>query len=301
FACGAVACLGLDAQPAEIAAALQGGGARLAVPPSSRWRFAGAPGRWCSGTDLILHALAALGAEAARGSAVELCGPALERLFLVERLAMSVLAGHGGAAAAFCYPDEAALAWLRARSTRTLKPLLPDSGAAYRDARDIDVDDLEPMAAPARALCTGRRLSELPEIPLDQVVIGGGSGGRIEDLRLVARLLKEHGVHAGVRLLVIPGNQRAFQHAVDEGCAASLLRCGALVAAPTCGLWDDPQLTTLGGAERCLATSVAGCPAASLAPQAEVYVASPAVAAASAVLGRIAHPDEVLRSRREAV
>jgi 3-isopropylmalate/(R)-2-methylmalate dehydratase large subunit len=200
-----------------------------------------------------------------------------------------------------CYPDESAFAWLRARTAGKLEGLLPDVDAVYEENSNISVDGLEPMVAPAGSPAGARRLGDLPEVPLDQVVIGSESGGRIEDLRLAARLLKEHNVHPDVRLVIIPGNQRAKLHAVEEGLVTTFLRSGAVVAAPSCGLWADDSSGTVGAGETCLSTCLAGGAGRQGPVGADAYLASPAVAAASAVMGRIAHPDEVLRSRREAV
>ncbi len=296
-ACGALASLAVLRDPVGLADALADGSVTRPVPASRRIRIQGETGRWCMGVDVMLHLLRMTEEGEDRDAALELSGVPIERLDVVDRLAF-VATGIGlGAAAVFCLPDDRTLAWLRARTDRDVRALLPDRDAEYAAARDLDVKGLEPMVAPLDRPRAGRRISEMPDVPLDQVVLGGRVGGRVEELRVAARLLKEHPVHHNVRLVVMPATQRAFLHAVDEGLIGTFIRCGAVVAAPTSGIWGGEDRTTAGPGEHVLTTDPTPVPATG----AEVYVASAAVAAASAALGRIAHPDEVLRSRREAV
>jgi len=298
---GAVACAGLPVPFDALVSALAGAPVSLEVPETIRVRLAGVPGRWCSGRDLMLRLLSELGPEVLSGRALELYGPALDRLDVVDRLAMSSLAFEAGARIALCATDETALAWLRARIAAPLEHLLPDGDAVYEQVLELDLDGQEPMIALSPSPFQVRRLSELPDLAVDQVVIGSRSGGRIEDLRMAARLLKEHTVSDNLRLLVIPGSHKAFQHAAEEGLVAILIRSGALVAAPTSGLFEAEAGGTLGENEVCVTTTTANPAGFQGPPSSKIHLVSPAVAAATAVIGRLAHPDEVLRSRRESV
>ena len=221
---GALACLGLPLPDEALMSALAGQAVPLEVPSTLRIRLVGTPGRWCCGRDMMLRLLSEFGPEALRGRALELYGPALDRLGVVDRLGLTSLAFEAGARIVLCGTDETMLAWLRARTAKPLEHLLADSDAAYEVVREIDLEGLEPMVALSPSPFGARRLSELREVSVDQVVIGSRSGGRIEDLRLAARLLKEHSVHENLRLLVIPGSQRAFQHAAERVAGGAHVR-----------------------------------------------------------------------------
>lgn len=295
---GTLGCASAIGTSDAVAAALASGAIAFAVPQTIAVRVRGTAGRWCSGRDVALHLAAEL--ELGPGApCFEIGGPALDALDVVERAHIASQLRCDGAGEVLLAPDEKALTWLRARTATLLRPILPDTDAHYAALIEIDVAGLEPLV---RCPGTGRRslpVGALPEIAVEQVVIGPTAGGRIEDLRLVARLLKEHGVAEGVRLMVVPASQRAYLHAAEEGIVATLLRTGAVVLPPAANAWEYDAPPSLAAGERCLATTYRA--ATSAVSGAEVYLASTAVAAATAVIGRIAHPDEVLRSRREAV
>lgn len=297
---GAVAGLGMVAAEADLPGILDSGSITYTVPQSVRLEFVGSPGRWTSGRDLILSALARLGPDPLRNRAVEIGGACIDRLDVVERLAITAMASELDTPL-FCVPDDKALAWLRARSAIPPRPILPDRDAVYQERLQVDVNGQEPMVGLPHSPFQGKRISELADIPLDQVIIGAASGGRVEDLRIVARLLKEHAVHPDLRLIVIPPTQKGYLHGLEEGLIATLVRSGAVVAAPTAALWEAEGSATLGAGERCLTTTCRNRQGWQGAMDSEIYLGSPAVAAASAVMGRVAHPDEVLRRKREAV
>ena len=298
---GAVGCLGLKVSEDDLSRVLAGHSVDLKVPASIRVRLVGTPGRWCTGTDVMLRLLNDLGRERLADRVLELHGPAVDRMDMIDRLAMASVAYEAGLRSALLGTDETTLAWLRARSARDLEHLLPDGDATYEERLELNLDGWEPMVALDSSPYGARPLSELPAIPVDQVVIGHRAGGRVEDLRMVARLLTEHPVHGNLRLLIVPGSQRIFQHCAEEGLLATLLRVGAVVTPPILELWESDQGGTLGEGEICLATTTENRLGWQGPASAKIHFASPAVAAATAVMGRIAHPDEVLRSRRESV
>lgn len=274
------------------------GVATVVVPETVRVVVTGTPGRWVSGIDVAAWVLKTLDPDVTRGRILEVSGPVIDRMDAVDRLAFAQCAAYVDARGILMACDERALQFLRARSVATPSPVLPDRDAEASAQFTVDVDGIEPMVFPADRLEDACPLSELQEIPVDQVVIGGHAGGRVEDLRVAAQLLKEHPVRAGVRLICVPATQRAFVHATEEGWLAALVRAGAVVAAPTSGFAGGHDGTTLGPGECGLVTAGVG---ESIPRDADLRLASPAVCAASAVMGRIAHPDEVMRAKREAV
>ncbi|MFH0943938.1 MAG: aconitase family protein [Planctomycetota bacterium] len=296
---GAVGCLGLPVSEGRLIRALAGQPIELKVPASIRVRLAGTPGRWCTGLDVMLRLLNELGKDRLLDRVVELHGPALDHMDMIDRLAMTSVGFEAGLRSVLLGTDETTLAWLRARTEKALAHLLPDGDAAYEERLELNLDGWEPMVALAPSPYGARPVSELPEIPVDQVVIGHRAGGRVEDLRLVARLLNEHPVHGNLRLLIVPGSQKIFQHCAEEGLVATLVRVGALVATPMMDLWESDQGGTLGEGEVCLTTTTENRTGWQGPASAKIHFSSPAVAAATAAMGRIAHPDEVLRSRRE--
>lgn len=297
---GAVGCLPVVLDHAGLAQALLTGEVEWRVAPTARITVIGAMGRWAGGRDLMLKILARLGRDALSGRVIEMTGEPIARMEMGDRLEVAALASQLGAITCLLPSDESALTWLRARSVAEVKPQRPDATAMPEQDIELDVGSLEPMVVLPGESFEVRRIPELPEVPLDLVVIGGAAGGRIEQLRAAARLLKEHPLAPGVRLLVIPATQRCLLHAIAEGLVSIFVRAGAVFLPACSGVWEA-DLPLVGVGERCLATSLVNHPGAHGPVGAEVYLASAVVAAASAVMGRIAHPDEVLRSRREAV
>jgi 3-isopropylmalate/(R)-2-methylmalate dehydratase large subunit len=298
---GVLGCVALAPPPAGLGALLAAGALETSVPETLRLTFTGAPGRWVAGKDLGLLALARLGRARLNGRSVEAAGRALEDLDVHDRLAFAAMLAAAGAVAVFAPQDEKALAWVRARAGGEVEPVLADSGASVADASTLDVAGSEPMVALPHDPCNAVPLSDVAELKIERVVLGGATGGRIEDLRLAVRLLREFNVHDDVDLVVVPGSQRIFQHASEEGLLAALVRSGAVIAPPSSSLWDGPQLGIVGPRERCLVTTEGNERGRQGLDDAEIVLAGPAVAAATAVFGRVAHPDELLRRQREAV
>ena len=300
---GALGAFGWRTDADAAADAIVSGRVKVTVPPTLKLTLRGVPGRWASGNDVAMSAVMALQGSDLDGRAVEIDGETIARMEMCDRLRVAQMVAELGPSTVFTTIDETSLTWLRARSAEPMKPWIPDQGATYEQAVVHDVDRLEPVVAlpggrdePREA----KRITALPSVPVDLVVIGGTAGGRIEDLRGAAKMLKEHPVHPRVRLLILPATQKCIQHAIAEGLVSIFLRSGAVVHPPLSGVWE-PELQALGAGERCVATGRANRPGEHGVAGSEVFLASATVAAASAVMGRIAHPDEVLRSRREAV
>lgn len=256
----------------------------------------GKPGRWASGRDLGERAVGVVG-DACVGAAVQFDGVAYAELELPERIAFADAFVAAGVRSITCVPDERSLAWVRARSARLVRPIVPDPGAVIERTIDVDVDGVDPVVRSCVPAAPPKSVANLPTMGLAGVVLGGEHGGRIDDLRLAARLLKEHPIADDLTLIVVPGSQRALQHAAEEGLLTVLVRAGALIAQPSAGLFSGPRGCVATAGDRWLFTTrPEGVP-----DGVHALLAGGAVAIASAVLGRVGHPDEVLRRLRETV
>lgn len=268
----------------------------VVVPRTVRITLRGKPGRWCSGRDLGERALAVAGVACA-DAAVQFDGPAYAELELPERIALADVFVEAGVRCVCCVPDERALAWVRARCARLVRPIVQDHGATLAATIDVDVDGVDPVVRPCAPASPPKSVANLPTLSLSGVVLGGEHGGRIDDLRLAARLLKEHPIAADLTLIVVPGSQRALQHAAEEGLLTVLVRAGASIAPPAAGVFAGPRGFVGVAGDRWLFTTR---PRAIPEGVSALWSGS-AVAIASAVLGRVGHPDEVLRRQRETV
>ncbi|MCC7171852.1 MAG: hypothetical protein IT459_15505 [Planctomycetes bacterium] len=266
------------------------------VPRTVRVTLHGKPGRWSSGRDLGERAIAVAG-EACVDAVVQLEGVAYAELELPERMALADAFVAVGARGIVCVPDERALAWTRARCARLVRPIVQDHGAVLSRSIDVDVDGVDPVVRSCAPEVAPKPVANLPTLALSGVVLGGEHGGRIDDLRLAARLLKEHPIADELTLIIVPGSQRALQHAAEEGLLTVLVRAGALIAQPSAGLFSGPRGFVGAPGDRWLFTTrPVGVP-----DGVHALLSGSAVAIASAVLGRIGHPDEVLRRLRETV
>ncbi len=291
--CGAAGALALVLDEADRERAIASGVVRVVVPRTLRVTVDGTLGRWASGADVGHHLLATLPRDRVAGAALELGGPIVERLEVTERIALVAALVDAGARAIVLVPDERTLTWLRTRTADLVRNALPDAHAAADDLRVV-LDGQVPLVHPPGAVTESRPVTALPNTPLRAIRIGPTVGARVEDLRLLARLLKDHSLHKDVGLVIVPASRRHFLHSVEEGTLAILLRAGALVLSPV-----DAGATRLPGAD--LAAGDVGLATVGGLAGGNVFRAGVAVAAASAAFGRLAHPDELLRQQREAV
>jgi len=292
---GALGCIGWSLDVESARSALSEGKISVTVPSSISARVAGTLARWTRGRDVAFAAYNSLSEAGVQDHAVEIHGPTIERCDPTDRLEIAAMAMAAGARTTAFAADDGTLTWIRARSIADARPLARDAEAAYAGSIDVDVEGLEPMvmqASGSRAV----RVTELPDVPVHVVVIGGDAGGRIEDLRVAAQLLREHPVSSAVRLFIVPATARCQLHAITEGLSTVFLRAGAVMLPPMNGAARYADGAVAAG-ECVLDTGVTTRGAGA----ADRYIAGAAVAAASAVIGRVAHPDEVLRSKREAV
>ncbi|MBW1764333.1 MAG: 3-isopropylmalate dehydratase large subunit [Deltaproteobacteria bacterium] len=265
----------------------------LKVPPTIKVWFEGELSPWVGGKDLILYLLGELGVEGANYCSIEFTGPVIKELSMDSRFTMANMAVEGGAKNGIFEADEITKAYVTERSSRQPQYWKSDSDAVYEREITIDVGQVQPQVAFPHSPDNVRPVSEATEIRPDQVFIGSCTNGRMEDLRLAAEVLKGRAVARGIRLIVIPGSPDVYKQAIREGIIETFLEAGATIGPPSCGPCLGGHLGILAAGERCVSTSNRNFIGRMGHPESEVYLVNPAIAAASAVLGRIGMPDEI--------
>ena len=284
---------------AEMAAVWTNGKLRLQVPPSIRIEVRGELGRWISAKDLILYIIGRLGASGAEGRAVEFEGPAIRRLSVASRMVLANLSMEMGAMVAFTPVDERLVDYLTGRVGRTITPgshYSPDPGANYEKVLEIDAGEAltEPQVACPYAVDHVKRVTDVGDVPVDQAVLGTCANGRLEDLEMAVYVLEGRKVHPHTRLLIIPASQHIYLEAIRLGYLETLVRAGAMVNPPGCGPCLGAHQGILANGEICISSTNRNLPGRMGGKDSQVYLASPAVVAASAVAGKIVHPREVV-------
>ncbi len=291
---GALGALATGVGSTDMAAAMALGEAWFKVPPTLHFVFNGQLRPWVSGKDLILYLIGQIGVDGARYCSMEFSGTAISALSVDSRLAMCNMAIEAGAKCGLIAPDQVTLDYVTPRAKRPFEPVLPDRDAVYQAETVFDVSQIEPQVAFPHLPENTRGVSEAGEVRLDQVVIGSCTNGRLEDLRTAARILKGKKTHPQVRLIIIPGTQNIYRQAMREGLIDVFLEAEAVVSTPTCGPCLGGHMGILAAGEKALATTNRNFVGRMGHPQSEVYLSNPAVAAASAVTGKISAPEEVL-------
>lgn len=279
----------------DIAVAMATGEIWVKVPPTIKFVYRGKPGRWVGGKDLILYTIGDIGVDGALYSVMEFTGEAIDHLSMDDRFTMANMAIEAGAKAGIFAVDGKTLRYVRSRARRHFTVHKPDRDAQYARVVEYDVSGIEPQVAFPHLPSNVRPLSQVGGVKIDQVVIGSCTNGRLGDLRLAAKVLKGRKVDDNVRCIVIPGTQQVYLEAVKEGLVEVFVRAGAVVSTPTCGPCLGGYMGVLAAGERCVSTTNRNFIGRMGSPRSEVYLANPAVAAASAVMGRIASPEEVAR------
>jgi 3-isopropylmalate/(R)-2-methylmalate dehydratase large subunit len=277
----------------DIAAAMATGDIWMKVPPTIRFIYHGEPGEWVGGKDLILYTIGQIGVDGALYSAMEFAGEAIEALSMDGRFTMANMAIEAGAKAGIFGVDNKTQLYVKSRANRPYLVYEPDSDAEYSQVIEYDVSDMEPQVALPHSPANVRPVSQVGDIEINQAVIGSCTNGRIEDMRIAAQLLKGRKINPGVRCIIIPGSQQVYLDALIEGLLGIFIRAGAVVSTPTCGPCLGGHMGVLADGEKCVSTTNRNFVGRMGSTKAEVYLANPAVAAASAIMGRIASPKEV--------
>lgn len=291
---GALGAFATGVGSTDLAAVMATGEIWLRVPASMKLIYYGKLAPWVGGKDLILATIGDLGVEGARYLALEFTGETIATLPLADRFTMANMAVEAGAKNGIFAFDALTEAYVKPRAKRPYAVFASDPEAEYLEVREYRVSELEPQVALPSSPANVRPVSAVGEVFIDQVVIGSCTNGRLEDLRLAARVLKGRKVHPHVRLIVIPGTQKIYQQILKEGLLEVFLAAGGVVSTPTCGPCLGGHMGILAKGEKAVATTNRNFVGRMGHPESEVYLANPAVAAASAVRGKIVSPVEVV-------
>jgi len=278
----------------DIAVAMAAGEVWMKVPPTIKFVYHGKLPKWVSGKDLILYTIGDIGVDGALYSVMEFTGEAMAELNMDGRFTMANMAIEAGAKTGIFHVDEKTRKYLTEHGDKPFTAYAPDGDAQYAKVIEYDVSKIEPQVALPSIPSNVKPISQVGDIKLDQVMIGACTNGRLGDLRSAAEILKGKQVHPDLRCIIIPGSQRVYLDALKEGLIETFVKAGAAVSTPTCGPCAGLHMGILASGERGLSTTNRNFVGRMGSPKAEVYLASPAIAAASAVLGRIASPKEIL-------
>lgn len=290
---GALGAFATGVGSTDMAAGMANGECWFKVPESIKFEYNGKPNKWVGGKDLILHTIGDVGVDGALYQAMEFTGEAIRELPMDGRFTMANMAIEAGGKNGIIAPDQTTIDYVEARAKRPYQVLASDDDAKYARVIEYDLSKIEPVVAFPHLPENTRPVSEAGSVEIDQVVIGSCTNGRIDDLRIAAKILDGHQVHRNVRVIVLPGTQKIYLQAMKEGLVEIFVQAGAVVSTPTCGPCLGGHMGILAKGERALATTNRNFVGRMGHPGSEVYLSGPAVAAASAILGRIGLPEEV--------
>lgn len=280
----------------DLAYAMATGRTWFKVPETMRFTYYGKRRPYVTGKDLILHTIRLIGDDGALYRAMEFTGETIGGLPMEDRLTMSNMTIEAGGKVGLCQTDDVTLRYEEGRALRPLRVYAADPGARYVAEYEIDVSTLEPQVAFPSLPSLTRGISDVGDVEIDQVFIGSCTNGRLSDLRQAAAILRGQRVHPETRLIVIPATQDVYMAALREGLIEIFVDAGASVSTSTCGPCLGGHMGVLGKGERCLSTSNRNYVGRMGDREADVYLAGPAVAAATAVRGRITDPREFRKS-----
>lgn len=290
---GAVGAFSTGIGSTDLAAAMATGKVWLKVPAARRFGLVGAFEGWASGKDLILSIIGRIGVDGALYESMEFRGEGAASLSMADRFTVANMAIEAGAKNGIFPVDERTRSWAASVSKLPYAAYTADDDASYVEDLEIDLAAISPMVALPHLPSNTRPVAEVKGIAVDQVVIGSCTNGRIEDIRVAAAILRGRKVAKGLRCLVFPATQQIYAQALREGLLSSLIEAGAVISAPTCGPCLGGHMGVLAAGERALSTTNRNFVGRMGSPRSEVYLASPAVAAATALRGAIADPLEI--------
>jgi len=290
---GALGALATGMGSTDIAAAMATGDIWMKVPPTIKLVYHGSLGEWVGGKDLILYTIGDIGVDGALYSAMEFTGEAIDALSIDGRFTMANMAIEAGAKAGIFRVDNKTQLYIKSRAKRPYMVYEPDFDAEYSQVFEYDVSAIEPQVALPHSPANTKPISQVGDIEISQAVIGSCTNGRLEDLRLAARILKRKKVHPRVRCIILPGSQQVYLDALVEGLIEIFIKAGAVVSTPTCGPCLGGHMGVLADGERCISTTNRNFVGRMGSSKSEVYLSNPAVAAASAIKGKITSPGEI--------
>ncbi len=290
---GAVGAFSTGVGSTDMAAGMATGKAWFKVPSAILFRLSGSLPKWVSGKDVILHIIGMIGVDGARYQSMEFTGDGVASLSMDDRFTIANMAIEAGAKNGIFPVDEKTVAYMKEHSQRAGKVYEADADAEYTAVYDIDLSTIKSTVSFPHLPENTHTFDDMPEIKIDQVVIGSCTNGRISDIRAAAEILKGRKVAQGVRCIVIPATQSVYLQAMEEGLLKIFIEADAVVSTPTCGPCLGGYMGILAEGERCVSTTNRNFVGRMGHVKSEVYLASPAVAAASAVTGKISQPSEL--------
>lgn len=287
---GALGAFSTGVGSTDMAAGMVTGKAWFKVPSAIRFELVGKPKEWVSGKDVILHIIGMIGVDGALYKSMEFTGEGIAYLSMDDRFTICNMAIEAGGKNGIFPVDDLAIRYMEQHSKRNFTIYTADGDAEYEATYTIDLSLLKPTVSFPHLPENTRTIDEVGDIKIDQVVIGSCTNGRMEDMRVAAKVLKGRKVADHVRCIVIPATQAIYLQAMREGLLEIFIEAGAVVSTPTCGPCLGGYMGILAAGERCVSTTNRNFVGRMGHVDSEVYLASPAVAAASAVAGRIVSP-----------
>ena len=290
---GAVGGFSTGVGTTDLAVALATGEAWLKVPETIKVELKGKKPANINGKDVILTLIGRIGVDGALYKSLEFAGEGLVELSMADRFTIANMAIEAGGKNGIFPVDEKTKAYIEGRVTKAYEIVKPDADAKYSQVVTIDLAELKPVVAFPHLPGNTKRVEDIGEIKIDQVVIGSCTNGRFEDLEIAAKILDGKTIHPDVRCIIVPGSQQVYLDAMKAGFVEVFINAGAAVSTPTCGPCMGGHMGILTAGERCVSTTNRNFRGRMGHVDSEVYLAGPHVAAASAILGRIATPEEV--------
>lgn len=291
---GALGAFSTGVGSTDMAAGMVTGKAWFKVPSAIRFELVGKPSKWVSGKDVILHIIGMIGVDGALYRSMEFTGEGIKNLSMDDRFTICNMAIEAGGKNGIFPVDETALQYMKEHSKREFTVYEADEDAEYDETYVIDLSRLKPTVSFPHLPSNTRTIDQVGEVKINQAVIGSCTNGRIDDIRAAAEILKGKKVAKGVRCIVIPATQAIYLQAMREGLLEIFIEAGAVVSTPTCGPCLGGYMGILAAGERCISTTNRNFVGRMGHVDSEVYLASPAVAAASAVAGKITAPEAVM-------
>jgi 3-isopropylmalate/(R)-2-methylmalate dehydratase large subunit len=290
---GALGAFSTGVGSTDLAAAIITGELWFKVPETIKLVYKGKLKPWVSGKDLILYTIGKIGVDGALYQAMEFTGETIDELSMDDRLTMANMAVEAGAKNGIFHPDQTTGNYVKNRAKREYRFFSSDAAAPYREIIEFDVSKIEPQVAFPHLPSNTKGIKEVGHNFIDQVVIGSCTNGRLSDMRIAAEVLKGHKIASAVRLIIIPATPTIYRMTMKEGLFDIFLDAGAVISPPTCGPCLGGYMGVLAKGEKAIATTNRNFVGRMGHRESEVYLSNPAVAAASAVLGRIASPEEL--------
>ncbi|MDR2157509.1 MAG: 3-isopropylmalate dehydratase large subunit [Clostridiales Family XIII bacterium] len=299
---GALGAFATGVGSTDMAAGMAAGNAWFKVPAAIRFELTGKPGKWVSGKDIILHIIGKIGVDGALYKSMEFAGEGLANLSMDDRFAMANMAIEAGAKNGIFPADEKTRAYMRSHRSKTMEKqpriYTADADAVYDETIVVDLAKIKPTVAFPHLPDNTKPIGKAGSVKIDQAVIGSCTNGRLEDMAIAAKILKGRRIADGVRCIIIPGTQQIYLECVKLGYAETFVKSGAVFSTPTCGPCLGGHMGVLAAGEKAVSTTNRNFVGRMGHADSEVYLASPAVAAASAVTGKLTDPEKLFALKK---